>query len=167
MTLKKYLSQFSKEQLILQILELNKKYKDVRSYYKFSLNPDLTAEREKLKNAVYECFFPKRGYKLRLKEARKIISDFKKLEPDVESLADVMMHYVESGVEFTDEYGDIGEPFYNSVASMFGNTAKLIKENGLKETFIVRAKKIMDDTSNIGWGFHDELSDIYYDYFER
>ncbi len=167
MNLKTYLLQFSKEQLIAQIIELNKKYKDVKSYYTFSLNPDINVEKEKVKNAVYECFFPKRGYKLRLKDARKIISDFKKLEPDAASLSDVMMHYAESGVEFTDEYGDIDEPFYNSVAGMFGNAAKLIKENGLEKIFIVRAKKIMDDTKNFGWGFHDELSSIYYDYFEN
>ena len=167
MTLKKYLSQFSKEQLIEQILELNKKYKDVKAYYQFSLNPDLTAKKEKVKNAVYECFFPKRGYKLRLAAARKIISDFKKLEPDAESLADVMMRYVESGVEFTNEYGDIDEPFYNSVAGMFGNALKLIKENGLQETFIVRVKKIMNDTKDFGWGFHDELRSIYHDYFGK
>ena len=78
-----------------------------------------------------------------------------------------MMHYVESGVEFTDEYGDIDEPFYNSIAGMFGNAGKLIKENGAKEIFKTRAQKIMDNTSDIGWGFHDELSSIYYDYFEK
>ncbi|MEO9021409.1 MAG: DUF6155 family protein [Ginsengibacter sp.] len=167
MTLKKYLSQFSKEQLIEQVLELNKKYKDVKAYYQFSINPDISIEKQKAKNAVYECFFPMRGSKLRLKDARKIISDLKKLEPDAESLADVMMHYVESGVYFTNEYGDIDEPFYNSVAGMFGNAAKIIKENGLREVFIVRAKKIIDDTSDIGWGFHNELSDIYYDCFEK
>lgn len=55
MTLKRYLSQFDKEQLIAQILELNTKYKDVKSYYKFSLNPDLNDEKEKVKQAVYEC----------------------------------------------------------------------------------------------------------------
>lgn len=167
MNLKKHLSQFSKEQLISQILELNKKYKDVKAWYQFSLNPDISGEKQKAKNAVFECFFPMRGSKLRLKDARKIISDFKKLEPDAESLADVMMHYVETGVEFTDEYGDIDEPFYNSVAGMFNNAAKFIEKNGLEKIFIVRAKKIADDTKDFGWGFHDELSSIYYDYFEK
>ncbi len=94
MSIKKYLSQFSKEQLINQILELNKKYKDVKAYYEFSINPDITPKKGNVKEAVLECFFPKRGYKLRLKDARKAISDFKKLEPDIESLADVMIYYV-------------------------------------------------------------------------
>ena len=166
MTLKKYLSQFTKEQLAGQILELHKKYKDVKEYYEFSINPDLTTKREKVKEAVLECFFPKRGFKLRLKDARKIISDFKKLEPDAESLADVMLYYVECGVQFTNDFGDIDEPFYNSIAGMFNNAAKFIQENGLSEMFLARAQKIMEDTNDIGWGFHDEMLDIYYSHFE-
>ncbi len=166
MTLKKYLSQFTKEQLIGQILELHKKYKDVKEYYEFSINPEVSSKREDVKQAVLECFFPKRGYKLRLKDARKVISDFKKLEPDPESLADVMLYYAECGVQFTNEYGDIDEPFYNSIAGMFINTAKFIQENGLNGIFLARANKIVEDTRDIGWGFHDELADIYYNYFE-
>ena len=167
MTLKKYLSQFTKEQLVGQILELHKKYKDVKAYYEFSINPDLTSKRMNVKEGVLECFFPKRGYKLRLKDARKVISDFKKLEPDAESMADVMLYYVECGVRFTNDFGDIDEPFYNSIAGMFNNTAKFIQENGLSEIFLTRAEKIMKDTNDIGWGFHDDLSDIYYNFFER
>ena len=110
MTLKKYLSQFTKEQLVGQILELHKKYKDVKTYYEFSINPDVASKSMNVKEAVLECFFPKRGYKLRLKDARKIISDFKKLEPDPESLADAMLYYVECGVRFTNDFGDIDEP---------------------------------------------------------
>ena len=164
-TLKGYLSQFSKEQLIAQIIELNKKYKEVKSYYEFSLNPDAGAKKEKVKEMILECFYPKRGYKLRLKDARKVIADFKKLSPDDESLADVMIYYVECGVRFTNDFGDIGEPFYNSIAGMFHDAGKLVQANGLATLFKERAKKIMNDTSGIGWGFHDELADIYYNYF--
>ena len=166
MTLKKYLSQFTKEQLVGQILELHKKYKDVKTYYEFSINPDVTSKRENVKEAVLECFFPKRGFKLRLKDARKVISDFKKLEPDPESLADVMLYYVECGVQFTNDFGDIDEPFYVSIERMFIDTAKFIQDNGLNEIFLARAQKITEDSNGIGWGFHDALLDIYYNYFE-
>lgn len=167
MNLKKYLTQFSKEQLIEQILELNKKYKDVKTYYKFSLDPDLNDEKEKVKHAVYECFFPKRGYKLRLGAARKMISDFKKLEPDAESLADVMLYYVETGLGFTNKYGNIDEPFYNSMSGMYDTVSKFIKENDLGDTWITRAKKIMDDSSSTRWDFHYALRNIYNNYYEK
>lgn len=166
MTLKKYLSQFTKEQLIGQILELHKKYKDLKEYYEFSINPDVTAKLVKAKEAVLDCFYPKHGFKLRLKEARKIISDFKKLEPDAESLADVMMYYAECGVRFTNDFGDIDEPFYNSIFSMFNSAAQFIQGNELDKIFLARAEKIVEDSNGIGWGFQDAVLNTFLNYFE-
>lgn len=163
--LKNYLSGFTKEQLIGQIIELSKKYKEVKLYYEFSLNPDSTKKTETVKTTVLHCFYPTRGYKLRLKDARKAISDFKKLSPDEESLIDVMIYYVECGVQFTNDFGDIDEPFYNSIAGMFRDAGRLCQSVGLHDKFKARAHKIVDDTSGIGWGFHDELNDIFYNHF--
>lgn len=33
------------------------------------------------------------------------------------------------------------------------------------DKFSARAKAIVDNTRNVGWGFHDYLADVYYDYF--
>ena len=118
-----------------------------------------------MKEAFLECFYPKRGYKLRLKDARKLISDFKKLSPDDESLADAMIYYVECGVRFTNDFGDIDEPFCNSVAGMFRDVGKFVQANGLRRLFEERAEKIMNDTGDIGWGFHEELADTFYNCF--
>ncbi|HXI01238.1 MAG TPA: DUF6155 family protein [Sphingobacteriaceae bacterium] len=166
MTLKKYLSQFSKEQLISQILELDKKYKDVKAYYEFSINPDLSLKSKEVKFVLYDCFFPRRGYKLRLKDARKAISDFKKLGPTPEALVDVMLYYVECGVEYANTFGDIDEPFYNSIASMFADTGKLVQANDLEKTVKERVEKILGNCNGIGWGFEDEITDIYYNFFD-
>lgn len=165
-TLKKYLAGFSKEQLIGQILELSKKFKNVKSYYDFSINPDVSQQTEKVKAIILQCFFPSRGYKLRLKDARKAVNDFKKLSPDEESLIDTMIYYVECGVRFTNDFGDIDEPFYNSVAGMFRQAGALYIHIAKNKEFHDRAEKIMNDTSGIGWGFHDELADIYYNHFK-
>ena len=78
-----------------------------------------------------------------------------------------MLHYVECGVKFTNDYGDISEPFYNSVAGMFCDACDHIQKNGLKSLFKERCRKIMHDTDGIGWGFHDELAQYYYDFFEK
>jgi hypothetical protein len=32
--------------------------------------------------------------------------------------------------------------------------------------FIRRLKQIMDSSSGIGWGYHDDLCDLYHDAFE-
>ena len=76
-----------------------------------------------------------------------------------------MMFYVENGVEFTCDYGDIDERFYNSMESMFESTLKFIQKNNLGKDFNTRCKKIVDDTDGIGWGFHDQLGYLYNLYF--
>ena len=166
MTLKKYLQQFTKEQLIEQINELHKKYKEVKDYYSFCLNPDEKKTVEKYKAIIYESFYPKRGFKLSLSKARKAISDFKKLSPSPAHVADAMVYFVECGVLFTNDFGDIDESFYNSMEGMFKNACVFIQKNHLENLFKERCKKLMDDSSDIGWGFHDFLSDAYYEFFE-
>jgi hypothetical protein len=165
MSLKKYLQQFTKEQLMEQIIELEKKYKDVKTYYDFSLNPNSTLHAEKVKKAIYKFFNSPQGYDPKLREARNEVNGFKKLSPPEESLADIMLYYVECGVKFTLEFGDINEPFYNSVAGMFRDTCEFINKNGIKDVFRSRCRKVVDDTNDMGWGFHDELSHYYYTIF--
>src|SRR4030042_906659 len=111
MTLKKYLQQFTKEQLIEQINELHKKYKEVKDYYSFCLNPDEKKTVEKYKAIIYESF-------------------------------------------------------YNSMEGMFENACVFIRKNNLENLLRKRCKKLMEDSSDIGWGFHDFLSDAYYEFFE-
>lgn len=167
MGLKKYLQRFSKEQLIEQILELNKKYSEVKTYYEFTLNPQSNVQADKIKRKIHKLFNPSFGQDPKLREARSEVNGFKKLSPSVETLVDLMLHYVECGVEFTNNYGDINEPFYNSIAGMFHDAGAFIEKGGLQNQFKQRCKKIMDDTSGIGWGFHDELSEYYYEFFEK
>ena len=141
MTLKKYLQQFTKEQLIEQINGLHKKYKEIKDYYSFCLNPDEKKTLEKYKAIIYESFYPKRGFKLSLLQARKAISNFKKLSPSPEHVADAMVYFVECGVSFTNDFGDIEEPFYNSMEGMFEDACIFIQKNNFeklfKEAFVV------------------------------
>jgi len=166
MTIKNHLQQFTKEQLIEQINELHKKYKDVKDYYAFCMDPDEEKTLKKYKTIIYESFYPKRGFKLSLSQARKAISDFKKLCHSPKYIADAMLYYVECGVLFTNDFGDINEPFYNSMEGMFKDVCVLIQKNNLEKLFKERCKKIMEDTRGIGWGFHDCLADAYYRFFE-
>ncbi len=78
-----------------------------------------------------------------------------------------MLTFVESGVWCTKEYGDIDEPFYCSMESMYESAIKFITEEGLFKEFSDRLFTIVEDTSNMGWGFHDTLSDTYDTYAEE
>ncbi len=163
---KSELNKLNKEELIKHISELYKKYKPVKEYFDFYINPDEQKLLEQYKEKVTEGFFPKRGYQLKLSISRKAINDFKKLGTSAESLADLLLHFVENGVDFTNEYGDIDENFYTSIENTYSNALDLIDKNGLLDKFEERANKIVVDTENIGWGFHDYLGDVYYQHYE-
>jgi hypothetical protein len=164
--LKKFLDSLSKDELIKHILELDKKYKPVQEYYQLFLTNDIVAVVHKYKQVIDNEFFPKRGEpKMRLSIARNAVSEAKKLGLPSDNIADLMLFYVETGVEFTMAYGDIDEPFYNSMESMYLKALKFMHKENLLDRYTIRAKAIVDRTSDIGWGFHDTLCNYYYQYY--
>jgi hypothetical protein len=162
---KSELNKLDKVTLIKHISELYKKYKPVKEYFDFYIEPDEKKILEQYKEKVTEGFFPKRGYQLKLSISRKAINDFKKLGPSDESVADLLLHFVETGVEFTNAYGDIDENFYLSIEKTFSSALDLIDHSGLLDKFEHRAHKIVTDSEGIGWGFHDYIIDLFYQYY--
>lgn len=60
--------------------------------------------------------------------ARKQVREYSKVLKDYPGqIADLQLYYVETGTEITNEYGDIGERFYNSMESMLGSFCKQIQ----------------------------------------
>ncbi len=114
---------------------------------------------------------PARGEpKLNLRTARKAINDFKKACKDSVAVADLMLFYVEQGVICTNNYGDLYESFYSSMESVYEEAAKTITKTenwDLIEQLQPRFLSVVDNTSDIGWGFHDTLSYLYDKYFSR
>jgi hypothetical protein len=161
--LKQYLKDCPKEELAKDIIELCKRFPSVKDYYQLKLNPDdETHVIVKYKQIIEHEFFPARGYgKAKLSVARKAVSEYRKVCRNPVNLADIMLFHVEQGVKFTNAYGDIDEPFYNSMESMYGDAIKWVSKNELQDIFQQRFQKIVKDTSSIGWGFHDTLLEIY------
>ncbi|MTI85656.1 MAG: hypothetical protein FH756_17605 [Firmicutes bacterium] len=61
-------------------------------------------------------------------------------------------------MEFTNTYGDITDNFYYSVESVYASITDMlgkVKDGKLIDEFQPRLKAIVDDTDEIGWGFHD------------
>jgi hypothetical protein len=121
---------------------------------------------EPYRRAIKREFNPDRGYpRLNLGAARKALNNFKKSSADPVAVIDMLVFYVEQGVICTNNYGDINENFYSSLESAYAEAVTLLKRVGnpeLFEQFRPRLRRIVRDTSGIGWGFHDQLSDIYY-----
>src|SRR5690606_280852 len=117
--LKKELKKLDKDKLIDLVADLYKKNKSVKEFFDFYVNPDERELFEKYRDKVFEAFYPKRGYNYKLKDGKQAISDFKKLGTSTDLLADLMLFYVETGVKFTNDYGDVNETFYKSLATTF------------------------------------------------
>ncbi len=113
---------------------------------------------------VRQVFNPDRGMpNLQLAAARKALNGFKKACADPLQVIDFMLFYVEQGVICTNSYGDINAPFYESLLSVYNNAAELasnLADPAMLEQFRPRFVKIVQDTDNIGWGFHDGLEEI-------
>jgi len=164
--LKSELQKLDKADLIKHISELYKKFKPVKEYFDFYLSPDELEILNRYKERVQEGFYPKRGDQLKLSISRKAINDFKKLGTSVDALADLMLFYVECGVEFTNDFGDINESFYISIETTYAKTLELISKENLLSKFEERAGKIVEESSEIGWGFADYIAEVYFTYYD-
>ena len=100
-TLKKLLSQLTKEQMIDVILEMYEARKDAREYLEYFIDPNETAMAEKAKAITTKEFFPQRGRaKGRTSVCRRAIKEFSVLHPSRALIADVKFHLVESIIKY-------------------------------------------------------------------
>ena len=117
---------------------------------------------EKYRRTIVEQFYPQRGFgKLKLAEARKAIRDYRKATGDVTGTIDLMLTYVENGTQFTHDFGDVNEAYYNSLESVLGEMTKiLLKEQpALYPQFRERIQALAAHADHIGWGYGDALRD--------
>ena len=115
---------------------------------------------EKYRERIVEQFFPRRGYgKLKLAEARKAIRDYRKATGNIAGTIDLMLTYVENGTDFTREFGDINEAYYNSLESVMNEMSQLLCREGaeLYPRFRERIRRLESNAGHIGWGYGDYL----------
>lgn len=163
--IKKELKKLDKDKLIDLIANLYKNNKSVKEFFDFYVNPNERVLFEKYRDKIFEALYPKRGNNYNLKDGKQAISDFKKMRTSADLLADLMLFYVETGVKFTNDYGDINEPFYKSLATTFFDSLTLMDKENLLAKFEDRVDKVVDDTSGIGWGFHDYLVEVWVSFY--
>ncbi len=162
---KKELNRLSKEKLIKLIADLYKKNKSVKEYLDFYSNPDEKEQIKKYRDKVFEAFYPTRGSKLDLRKGKQTISDFKKLGTSQELLAELMLFFVETGVAYTNDFGDINENFYVSLEKTFVQALTLLEKENILDKFAERANKVEEESYGIGWGFYDYISEVFYDFY--
>lgn len=155
-----------KDTLIKHLIELYKKYDSVKEYFDFYINPKEEELLIKYKEKVREGFYPKRGMKLQLSLSRKAISDFRKLDMSSVILGDLLLYYVECGVEFINDFGDISESFYISAENTFEKLLKIFKEENVLEKYKERVSNLVKETIDMGYGFGDTIEDKYSEYYD-
>ena len=77
-----------------------------------------------------------------------------------------MLFYVETAVHFTNDFGDINEAFYSSIASTCLSSLKLMRKKNILNSSSERVNKVIKETENLGWGLHDYLLEIYCDFYD-
>jgi hypothetical protein len=162
---KNELKKLDKNKLIDLISDLYKKNKSVQEYLDFYVKPDEKVLLSKYRNLVYEAFYPKHGYSIKLSEGKKAISDFKKLGASTDLVADLMLFYVETGTEYTKCFGDIDEAYYSSIEGMYARVLEMMSRENLLDRFASRAREVYFNSQNIGWGFTDTMAEIYCQFY--
>lgn len=97
----------------------------------------------------------------RFRDAKKVISEYKKSTGDPAGTLDLMLTYVERGHAFTNDFGDIDMPFYEALLNMLDRFARDLQRlpdwPGLYETRFRPRLLALAATADIGWGYGDAV----------
>lgn len=166
---KKELLLLSKAQLIEQILELYDSYKPVKEFYEFYLNPNEKEAFERCRKKIVQEFYPATKSfepKLRFREAKAAIAEFATLKPSVELMANLMITLAEMASKFTHDFGDMTEQYYTSCTVNYERALQYMAKEGLLQKFRLRCEACLEYASPCGWGFPDEMSEIFNKYYK-
>ena len=138
--------------------------KENRTFLASRLFPetDWSALFEKCRKQVRQAVFPDPPRQIRLGEARKAISAYKKATSDLAGTAELMLVFVESGTDCGATYGVDYESFYTSLESMLDDLLGMLcdeRNHGLLEQLRERVCALEERASDIGWGYSDYISE--------
>ncbi len=166
--LKKELQKLTKEQIIEQVLDLYEKNKAVKEFYQFYLNPtsgkQLADKYKKLIRKEFNIENPMKSTE-RFSVAKRVISDFRNLQPSPEDLAEVMLYLPESACELTALYGDYSMQFYDSAFNNYKAALEFLKKNRLLQRFQDKALQCVKWSSCCGYSFADDMKYLYAQYY--
>jgi hypothetical protein len=115
---------------------------------------------EKYRKIIKEEFLPENAGKMRISVAERAINDYSNASGDFVGTLDLMLTYVEEGIQFARIFGVISDEFYDSTEGILERFCELLKtEEGQKyySLFRERLLKACRDSDNIGWGFEEAI----------
>lgn len=164
--LKNQLNTMEKNELIALIVKLYKNDKMCRNILdaEFGGEEVQAALLANAKKQLYDIFFSKAS--LSLRNAKAVLSGFKKTAKNKEDYFDFELYYVELGTAYTNEYGDVNEAFYSNLISAFTdfcNNVKQYCQADFLHSVRSRLERLYNEACGIGWGYGDEIGEEYYD----
>ena len=151
--------------LIKDLYALNKNNKTfIEARYQVS-NDVLEPYKKIISDALYPDITKNKG--ISLSAGRKAINDYKKAVNDPAGTIELMVHYLDMGNQFTLDYGDMYDEFYDSLVSMLESILKLLVKTdaSVQEKYIPKLQHIIHSARSMGWGYYDQMLDLFTDYF--
>lgn len=166
--LKKHLTEFNETELKKLLCHLYKNSDLAEKMINVFILGSVYEEKllEQYKEKMYGVFFPdnivRSGFSLSW--AKSLISEFKKIVTSNEKILDLQLYYVECGTDFTNTFGDIDMKFYDSMCSVYHTVVQAVNKHENDDLYLKfkdRLYSIVYDTRNMGWGFHDYVSEVF------
>jgi len=164
----KFLNSLSRPDLETLLSELYDRYENVRNFIDLRLtgkSEPLVKKYKKLikKRLIEDIEEGSEG----LQEALNAVREFSEIGASPRDQADVMLWFVESAVYCIDNYGDLYEDFYDETENLFEEVLDFMKHYHLLNDFKNRCKKVVEESADTGYGFHESLGDSFYTYFQQ
>ena len=143
MTLKKYLTQFTQQQLAEQIAELAKTYPEVRLYFQYHQDPENRALHDKMEKKLRDLCYPARGRRPRFKRAAEVVTTYRKLCPPPEDMAAMLYVRLERATQFSkDRYLAKTGTLLKSLQKCHKELKELIEKEGLGRQWAEKAEAL-------------------------
>jgi len=122
---------------------------------------------------IHDAFYDKGGWPRsnpRLADARKGIRDYRKATADSAGTLELMLTYVETGTDYSLDFGAEDASLFNSLSSVLSEIeAACSGQHGLAlyDDFRERLLYLADRAGGIGWGYGDHVHSIIQGLEER
>ncbi len=114
---------------------------------------------------IEESMFPDvyKNKPIQIAKAKKAITDYTRAVGDKKGILELMLCFVENGTSFTVNYGDMYEEFYLAIERMYDKALDLLltMDDQIVAEYRDRFEEVVTSTSDIGWGFHDMLGELF------
>lgn len=95
--------------------------------------------------------------------AARPIADYRQRTGDIQGTLDLMLAFVEAGTRFTNQYGDIDEPFYEGLELMLADFRDLLLANPACYAEGDLAQRVIElgrEAGWLGWGYGDYVTEV-------